>query len=465
MFASLQSRLWLTYLILIIILLSLVAGGVLVSLANNPIIYRESVQQIRQGLSDVIDKLDKKNRADIPELSAILEDVSQSSGIRFLILDHSSQVIIDTNANDKSSLKILRITNSKIRNIYDETRVRLIRDNSNRVWLFATLKITDNFWLLAAVPAPKLGVMGILKDEFISPIFWAGVLGIFIAFFLSYLLSSWISKPIKAIADASKSLSKGNFKRIPLEGPREIKEVAGTFNEMTSRIQEIQNSQKKFIADVSHELKTPLTSIQGFSRAMLDGTITNPEEVHGAADVIFSESDRMARMVADLLTLAKIDSGAEVLNISIVDLNQLLKEVVIKFQFQAEISSVNVENDLPIFQEIRGDRDKLIQVFSNLLDNAIKYSSSPGKVKLTGYSGVNEVVIQVKDTGVGLSDSDQKHIFDRFFQADKSRKGGTGKGVGLGLSISKEVITAHGGIITVQSSPGKGSTFTVKLPV
>ena len=465
MFASLQSRLWLTYLLLILILLSLVAGGVLVSLVNNPIIYRESAQLIRQGLSDVIKRADIKNRADIQVLSAKLEEESRSSGIRYLIIDNSLQIIVDTNTNEEPSLNPLRIKKTSFRNIYDETRVRLIRDNTNQVWLFATQKIADKFWLLAAVPAPKLGVMVILKDEFIGPIFWAGVLGIFIAFFLSYLLASWISKPMKAIAEASKSLVKGSFQRIPLEGPQEIMEVAGSFNEMTSRIQEIQNSQKKFIADVSHELKTPLTSIQGFSRAMLDGTITNPEEVQGAAELIFSESDRMARMVADLLTLAKIDSGAEVLNFSIVDLSQLLKEVLIKFQFQAETSSIDFENDLPIFQEIRGDKDKLIQVFSNLLDNAIKYSSSPGKVKINGYSGVNEVVIQIKDTGVGLSESDQKHIFDRFFQADRSRKGGIGKGVGLGLSITKEVIAAHGGTITVQSSPGKGSTFTVKLPV
>lgn len=465
MFASMQSRLWLTYLILIFVVLTLVASGVIVSLANNPIMYRDSAQRIRSGMAEVTARIDLNKKLDLSTISVIAREVSGSTGIRLMLIGQTKQIIFDTQTNGRSNLNISRINKIIVRNPYEDTRLRLIRDNSKRIWLFMIEKISDDLWLIAAVPAPTLGVAAILKDEFIGPIFWSGVVGIFTAFLLSFLLSRWVSKPLQKITEASKKLASGSYQRIPLEGPLDIREVAESFNEMSSRIQEIQTSQKKFIADVSHELKTPLTSIQGFSRALLDGTITNQEEFRDAADVIFSESDRMSKLVADLLTLAKIDSGADVLNLAPVDLNQLLKEIVVKFHYQAEKDSIVVEDKIPHLPIIHADKDKLNQVFSNLLDNAIKYSLSPGNVNLTGYSGKDMVEIQVIDSGVGLSESDQKHIFDRFFQVDKSRRSSSGKGAGLGLSISKEVIEAHGGTITVQSSPGKGSTFTVKLPL
>jgi signal transduction histidine kinase len=242
--------------------------------------------------------------------------------------------------------------------------------------------------------------------------------------------------------------------------------MAKAFSDMSQKVKASQQSQKDFVSNVSHELKTPLTSIQGFAQAILDGTAQTPEALHQAASVIQQEANRMHRLVMDLLTLARLEGGTADLEKQPVDLGEIIRQIVDNFSLQAQKAGIHLElkkeKNLPI---IRGDGDRLVQVFTNLVDNALKFTPQNGEVIVNADASAGYLFIRVTDSGPGITPEDQKRIFERFFQTDRSRKGGANHGIGLGLPIAREIVRAHGGEVWVESNPGRGSVFVVKLPV
>jgi signal transduction histidine kinase len=244
-----------------------------------------------------------------------------------------------------------------------------------------------------------------------------------------------------------------------------VMELTRAFNEMNTRVLTSQTFQRDFVANVSHELKTPLTSIQGFAQALLDGTASTPEDQKQSAQVIYDESARMHRMVLDLLHLASLDDGTFELLRNQVDLPALIKSIAEKFAPQGRSVNVDIRVETTSLPFFRGDGDRLAQVFSNLVDNALKFTPAGGSVTLRTSWNNSGILVEVTDTGAGISPEALARIFDRFYQADPSRPGGRTHGSGLGLAIVKEIIEAHGGKISVRSEPGKGSTFSVSLPL
>jgi len=226
-----------------------------------------------------------------------------------------------------------------------------------------------------------------------------------------------------------------------------------------------QESQRDFVANVSHELKTPLTSIQGFSQALLDGMASTPEAQKQAAQVIYDESGRMHRMVIDLLDLARLDAGTLDLQHSPVDLSALLHNIAEKLAPQARSGNLEIRVETTDLPAVIGDGDRLAQVFTNLVDNALKFTPAGGVITLRAASSGSNIQVEVEDTGEGIPPEALSNIFNRFYQADLSRSGGRKHGAGLGLAIVKEILEAHGGKITVRSELGKGSTFIVYLPL
>jgi two-component system sensor histidine kinase ResE len=246
---------------------------------------------------------------------------------------------------------------------------------------------------------------------------------------------------------------------------REVQELAIAFNEMVTQVQTSQQIQKEFLANVSHELKTPLTSIQGFAQAMLDGTVEDSESRDHAAKVIYEETDRLGRLVEDLLDLARLDAGQIEFDRHPVDLSILLQSIIDRMSLSAAEKSVQLERHLDGLAPMIGDGDRLAQVFTNLLDNAIKHTPEGGTVRLHGETEAGWISIHVDDSGRGIPNEDLSHIFERFYQVDKARRGGKGRGVGLGLAISRQIVEAHGGRLVAQSAIGKGSRFTVQMPI
>jgi two-component system sensor histidine kinase ResE len=239
--------------------------------------------------------------------------------------------------------------------------------------------------------------------------------------------------------------------------------VAETFNQMTQQVEETQQAQRDFLANVTHDLRTPLTSIQGFSQAIIDGVASNPSAAQRAAQIIHDEAGRLNRMVQELLDLARIEVGRLSMTRNSIQISEIFRNVGERLQLKAHEKGLNLTMDIPELPSIAGDGDRLAQVFTNLVDNAIKHTPEGGKIMLVANLNGNGVITQIRDTGEGIPASDLPHIFDRFYQVDKSRQ--RREGVGLGLTITKEIVDAHGGRIWAESQEGSGTNFSAWFPL
>lgn len=314
--------------------------------------------------------------------------------------------------------------------------------------------------IVVARPAASLGeVIGDLGPRLL----FSGLIGLAAALVLGFLLSRSVAAPLRNIARAARSVARGNYRqRVPATGPTEVRELASDFNRMTEEVQRSQQTLRDFLANISHELKTPLTSIRGFSQAMLDGTIETPAGIERSAKIISDESNRVLRLVQELLDLSRIESGQVPMRQEDVNLNELFEHLSEVFALRSEEAGVRLEMSLNGASHIRGDFDRLEQVFNNLLDNAFRHTPSGGTVRVMSRNVQRDVLqVTVSDTGSGIAAEDVPHIFERFH---RSNGAGSKKGYGLGLAITREIVRAHGGDIWATSEPNHGTTFVFTLP-
>jgi signal transduction histidine kinase len=303
-----------------------------------------------------------------------------------------------------------------------------------------------------------------ISGELLGSLAQAGGVSLILSLLLALLISQSVVSPLAKISAAARQVAIGKEITVRPEGPREVRQLGQAFNEMSAKVHASQKSQRDFVANVSHELKTPLTSVQGFAQAILDGTTSTPEAQQQAAQVIYDESGRMYRMVLDLLDLARLDAGTANLQMEKVELDLLLEAVVERLSPQSKQAEVTLISSVGNLPNLIGDGDRLSQVFNNLIDNALKHTPPGGQVHLGGRVEGEKVLISVRDTGPGIPENEIQRIFERFYQLDKSRKGGPSHGLGLGLAIANQIVSAHHGKITVKSIEGAGSEFVVHLP-
>jgi signal transduction histidine kinase len=287
---------------------------------------------------------------------------------------------------------------------------------------------------------------------------------------LAFGLSRWVADPLQQVVLAARNYPSEEMKPISPRGPHEVQDLTRAFNAMVARVKNSQRSQRDFVANVSHELKTPLTSIQGFAQALLDGTAYMPEARKQAAQIIYEEAARMHRMALDLLDLARLEAGTADLKMSPTDIGVLLKSIVEKFMPQAQRAGIRLQLNVPeILPAVIADGDRLAQVFTNLVDNALKFTPPNGQVTLSATNAGTGMEISITDTGIGVPPEALPRLFDRFYQVDPSRAGGDSaagrRGAGLGLAIVQEIIQAHSGRIDVRSKIGHGTTFVIHLPI
>ena len=305
-----------------------------------------------------------------------------------------------------------------------------------------------------------------LPEGMMQPLLWAVALALLVGLAFSWLISRWITRPLTQIASAADEIAQGNLDfQLQVSGPREVEHVARQFNNMAAEVRAARQAQRDFIANISHDLKTPLTAIQGFSQALIEGVAADPAGVERAAAIIHDESLRMGRLVDQLLYLAQLEAGHVQMAQERLALGDLVLEAVRRFQPAARAKDVSLTVDVEPDLWIIGDADRLMQVFTNLLDNAIRHTPEQGEVTVRARKATDEpemAVVTVRDTGPGIPPEDIPHVFDRFYQVEKARRRGSS---GLGLSIVQEIVRGHGGRVGVRSSPGQGATFWVMLPL
>jgi len=463
MFTSLRARLWLTYAILILLILSILGIGIFVYVIQNPVIDRQAIQRLDLAIAIIQRQLDERNIS-LRQNQDYINRTSDSLSIRILLFSPDKKLIFDS---DLEGSAIVWQDNEQKPN----GRGR-INDQEGKTWLYASWLTPKKDILVLAVPRQggiqllrSSQLRHILKEDFLPTFFRAGLIAFALAILFATWMGSWIASPLEKIEAASRAVASGEYRKIPLQGPDEVKALTGAYNEMVNRVQSTQKSQRDFVANVSHELKTPLTSIQGFSQAILDGTVDSKDSLLKASGIIKTEADRMYRLVVDLLDLAKFDAGTITLERKVLDLKEILTRVVNQLFPQAGQAHVQLTLEVEPLPTCVGDEDRLAQVFTNLVDNAIKHTPPEGDVLVKAWSEEGTARIQIQDTGEGIPEEHLDRIFERFYKIDHSRKKDLEPGTGLGLAIAQQIVYAHYGKITVKSKIGEGSVFLVIIPV
>ena len=457
MFSSLRSRLWLTYSLIAAAALGVVALVLLGFLLTNPFVYRQASARMSLAEAALIRNEVQLSSLQGEALETALGQIGNTFETRLLLFDARRRLVADSMRGQAAYLEMPLLP-----------RFRLASATSaadGQLWLYELTRLNGGGWLMVATPRPAVPLLSVLRDQFFLPIFQAAMVSLVLSLVLAYWVARWVANPIQRLVDASHQMPDRSLSPLNEEGPREVKELVRAFNAMTARVQASQESQRDFVANVSHEMKTPLTSIQGFAQAILDGTADTPEELDQAAGIIYSESGRLHRLVLDLLDLARLDAGTANLKNEQVDVSSLLGNIDEKFTLQAQKADVTISVKSVQLPLIPGDGDRLAQVLTNLVDNALHHTQPGGTVTLSAILEPDWLVIQVGDDGEGIPPEILPHIFDRFYRGDPSRSNGQDHGAGLGLAIAREIVIAHHGTITAQSVPGQGSIFTVRLPL
>jgi len=292
---------------------------------------------------------------------------------------------------------------------------------------------------------------------------WGGLIAVAIALVITFFLSRRILAPVRALTSAARRLGRGDFsQRVQVKDRSELGELADTFNSMAGDLERAEQLQRNMVADVAHELRTPLSNIRGYLEAVRDGVIKPDAAIIRSLD---EEATLLSRLVDDLQELSLAEAGELKLICQAGNIGELIKQTVAGVQAQAAAKGLSVSIEMPDkLPPVNIDSHRISQVLRNLLDNALAHTAKGGTITVTAKQEGSWVEVAVIDTGEGIPAEDLPNIFERLYRVDKSRARATG-GSGLGLTIAKRLVEAHGGEIKAISELGKGSCFSFTIPV
>ncbi len=303
------------------------------------------------------------------------------------------------------------------------------------------------------------------RSGFYEALGWAGLAALVVALAVSLLISRTLAAPLRAMTAASERMAEGHYdERVARAGSDELGQLAGSFNAMAEKLEQVESMRRRLIGDVAHELRTPLTAIKGSMEGLEDGVIpSSPETFRQLA----AETDRLSRLVDDLQELSRVESGALVLDLGPVSLAAVAGTLRKRLEGAYAEKGVGLKIDLSAtLPPVRADGDRLLQVLTNLLNNALRYTPSGGRVTIFAERRDRELVVHVADTGSGIPAEHLPFIFDRFDRVDPSRSRQGAGGSGIGLTISRSLVEAQGGRMWAESAgEGLGSTFSFSLPL
>ncbi len=283
-----------------------------------------------------------------------------------------------------------------------------------------------------------------------------------VAYVAGGILARRLTAPLVRLETAAESVAEGAFgTQVAEEGDAETASLARSFNRMSTRVADVYSAQKAFVGDVSHEIRTPLTSIRGFAEAMLDGTVTDPQQQRHALSVIRDEAVRIGEVSQTLLSLAELEAGAVTVARTPVDTGVLAQALSGRFSAAASAADLSLDIDLSAAQRPMGDPDRLLQAVSALVANAIAYTPSGGQVRVSATSSAGRWRLRVDDSGPGIPAEKRAEVFGRFSRLEGSGEGGAG----LGLAICRRVVELMGGTVSVGESSLGGARFEIELPL
>jgi len=303
------------------------------------------------------------------------------------------------------------------------------------------------------------------RTSFNEALLYAALTAMLTAMGLSFLFSRSVVAPVLAMSHATQRIADGRYdERVQAIGQDELAQLALRFNQMAEKLDQVETMRRQLIGDVSHELRTPLTAIKGSMEGLMDGVLPTNDETFSK---IHAEADRLNRLVDDLQELSRVESHTYQLDFCSLDVSSLIQTVTKRLAPQAESKRISLDLELtPGLPPILADEDRAIQILTNLTGNALRYTPEGGDVTISAKRINDEVQISVRDTGIGIPSEHLSHIFDRFYRVDKSRSRQNGGGSGIGLTIVRVLVEAHGGRIWVESDgEGRGSAFHFTMPL
>ena len=487
---GLRLRLLTSYLLLLIVTFAVIGVTVFVFIGNRaapPEPTYERLAALTQGLNYIdfiadmpFDSNSRFLQAQVEELLDVFSNTRSVRTMQIQVTVDGTRVLYDSSGRyqpgDPILLQRARYQNPQLEQVLSrggEQFFGAFVDPGGGEWLYGGVMYRqarlrdwqgiDDLWLLAE-PRPTVSLhhtLAVIGSALAPPLIQAGLAGIVIAVVLAVLISRTIAKPLQRLARAATDMAEGDYTvHVPVSGPAEVRSLAESFNQMTSEVMAANAAQRDFLGNVSHDLKTPLTSIQGYAQAIIDGAAVDTK---AAAQTIYEEASRLNRMVVELTDLERLQAGKLSMKVEPIDMGRLTEAVVQSLVVVAEQKDVRLESSIAPAPRVSGDGDRLAQVLMNLISNALKFTPGGGAVNVGVERAAGGVAVTIQDSGIGIAREELPRIFERFYQVDKAR--GPQRGTGLGLAIAKEIVEAHGGRITVESrGRGQGAEFQVWLP-
>lgn len=406
--------------------------------------------------TNIANYMNDKNKFDYE-----IEKKSEEGGYRIIVFDTMGTVINDSNKSDIGKIYIIPEVIDTLKK-KDHT---VLRKNERRFYSCASILNQKSEKIGAVLIVSSAEEIFSVLDEIRKKLFLITIFTCAIIFVLAFFIANLIMEPLKKILAVLEKISAGQLdQRIEIKNKNEFAQLASSFNKMTNKLAQIENTREEFVSNVSHELKTPLSAIKVLTESMLNEKDIPIDIYREFLSDINSEIDRMTNIVNDLLTLVKLDKKRFPLNISDTNLNNILENIIKRLMPLADKKNIELEFNYNKNIILQADEMKLSLAISNLIDNGIKYTPSGGKVKINIDSDENFAYITVQDNGIGINESEQEKIFERFYRIDKTRDRETG-GTGLGLSITNSTIIMHNGNIKLTSDEGLGTTFVITIPL
>lgn len=455
----------------VVIFVMIMAGFYLISISMKTVLLQLMLNQRYSDCETLLQENAKNLEYLINDINSETEGTSKTfHGMNTLAYSLSARVmIVDTDYRVAyDSFRLLKDTYIMNNDIYEimkgDRDERLVREQSYIEYMFPVVNregYIDDVAVIAVSLESMENERGYLSYRANILICIFMVIGVLTAFFISYMAV----RDTRKIKSQLVNMKDGFLGQISSDGLwREAGSVVDNMNGIFAKSQLLEESRQEFVSNVSHELKTPITSMKVLSESILMQDNVPVEMYREFMNDIVLEIDREAQIISDLLTLVKTDKGSDSLNIERVDINELMDVILKRLTPLAEKRSIEITFES--FREVEADIDKVkfTLAISNLIENGIKYNVDGGWIRVSLNADHKNLYIKVADSGVGIPEDCVEHIFERFYRVDKARSRDTG-GTGLGLAISKNIIVMHKGIINVYSEPGKGTTFTVRVPM
>lgn len=487
----LRSRLFLSYVLLLLVSLATLSGALIIFFSAQPAPRDATFNQLAaivQGINirDLLNEFSPDegrfpNRFD--RLSNLLEEFARTRQVRVLWLTSvgmETLVLYDTAqvypVQTDIAVKDEEFFSASLGQTLQPGNQQLygsFTDPDGTEWLYGGITRDVNLMrrrdvsatFLVAQPTPMVSLgqaLAQFSSGILPALLRATLAAVLLALVMAGVISRSLVQPLRDLLVGVRAMTQGNYEQqVKASGPPEVRELAQEFNIMSSEVRATQHAQRDFLANVSHDLKTPLTSIQGYSQAIMDGAARDPAQ---AARIIYEEAGRMNRLVNELTDLIRMQAGGLTLKMTSLDANVIVSAIVERLMVVAQKKEVTLTTRLAPLPPISADGDRLAQVLTNLLSNALKFTPAGGRVIVSTQPHAHGIQISVQDSGIGIPSEDLPRLFERFYQVDKAR--GPQRGTGLGLAIAQEIVHAHGGDISIHSDgQHKGTTVRVLLPL